>query len=76
MANVELQFSVNDEVVQTVLNPARTPLEGEYIEIPDRKYGVLSAKRREVYVSKVLNRYPLPGDPNQTTFVTCQCVNV
>lgn len=74
MANVELQIVVNDKVVQTVQNPESIPSAGEYVQVPDGITGFRAMK--ELFVGKVLRRYPMPGLLDQQTIVRCECVNV
>jgi hypothetical protein len=67
-----LQIVVDDKVVHTIEDPKTTPSAGEYIEIPEVTYGI--AKMIQVYVNRVLNKYPVPGQTDQRTVIQCECL--
>ncbi len=70
MTKVTLQIMLDEKVVDTIQDREK-PLVGEYLEIPKGVYAGL-----EVYVNRILNKYPKPGELNQETVVQCECVAV
>lgn len=75
--NVLLQILVDDKLAYEVRNPATKPTAGEFIDIPIRSFGRPGhPNHREVYVGKVVNKYPDASDSESPTIIECQCAEV
>lgn len=63
---------VVDDVLQfTIQNPAARPFTGEFIDTPPAVRN--RSGHKEVYVGKVVNKYPDVGNKDAPTIVECQC---
>lgn len=72
--SILLKILVNEKLAYEIENPETEPDTGGFIGVPTRLQGVIGSK--ELYVGKIIKRYPDKSMLDEPTIVECQCALV